>query len=429
LTGPAHRIRRRLTAPAAIVAALAVLAALAGCDGTTPAANRIHGSRLTVYVSVPLIGPTHWNGQAVLNGARMALASVHGRIGRYQIMLRPLNDATTSSHGWNPGQTSVNARAAIKDPSTIAYVGDLNSGATAIAIPLLNRADVPAVSPTSTAVGLTQGGLEAAPGEPQKYYPTKQRTFVRVIPNDRIQSAVQVRLQRSAGCNRVVVLDDGEVDGNDAAMSFAYAAKQAGLNVVSVDQYDPKATDYRALAKSVAKKRPTCVMISALPQNHAAAVVTAVARAVPEAGWFATAGLASPGFFDPSHGGIPVALDPRLTLTVATLGPRDYPPAGRQFLRQYAARFGPPPPDAIFGYAAMSLVLDAVTRATSNGDREATRSKVLREIFQVHDLHSVLGTYSLDRRGDTSIDRFGIYHLAGGHMVFWQARRGPGPPR
>jgi branched-chain amino acid transport system substrate-binding protein len=408
---------------AALAVAAVALGALAGCDGTTPAANRIHGSRLTVYVSVPLIGPTRWNGQAVLNGARMALATVHGRIGRYAISIRPLDDATTSSDGWNPGQTSVNARAAIKDPSTIGYVGDLNSGATAVAIPLLNRAEVPQISPASTAVGLTRGGLEAAPGEPQKYYPTKQRTFARVIPNDIVQSAVQVQLQRAADCRHIVVLDDGEVDGTDAAMSFQYAAKRAGLDVASVDQYDPDDSDYRALAKSVAKKHPTCVMISALPQNHAAAVTEAVARATPGARLFATAGLASPGFVDPAHGGIPKALDPRVTMTVATLGTDDYPAAGQRFLRQYSARYGAPPPDAIFGYAAMSLLLEAVSRATSD-DREATRSRVLREIFEVDDLPSVLGTYSIDRQGDTSIDRFGVYRLTDGRLEFWRARRG-----
>lgn len=406
-----------------LAVAVAALGALAGCDGTTPTANRIHGDRLTVYLSAPLSGPTRWIGQATLNGARMALESVHAKVGRYRIALRALNDATTSSRGWNPGQTTINARAAIKDPSTIGYIGDTNSGATAVAIPLLNRADVPQISPTSTAVGLTQGGLEAAPGEPEKYYPTKKRTFARVIPSDRIQSAVQVQLQRAADCHRIVVLDDGEVDGNDAAMSFAYAAKQAGLNVVSTVSYEPTTSDYRSLAKGVAKKHPSCVLISALPQNHAAAVTGAIARAAPSALLFATAGLAGPSFVDPADGGVPATLDPRLTITAGTLGARDYPPAGRRFLRDYAKRYGSPPPDAIFGYAAMSLLLDAVTRATA-GDLEATRTRVLHEIFATRDLDSVLGTYGIQSCGNTTLRSFGVYHVADGRLVFWQARRG-----
>jgi branched-chain amino acid transport system substrate-binding protein len=414
----------RRPAAAALLVALLALLSLAGCDGTTPASNRIRGSTLSVYVSLPLIGPSRWSGQAALNGMRMALQAAHGAVGHYRIVLHPLDDATVSSQGWNPGQTTVNARAAIKNPSTIGYLGDLNSGATAVAIPLLNRGDVPQISPTSTAVGLTQGGLEAAPGEPQKYYPTNKRTFVRVIPSDRIQSAVQVQLQHEADCDRIVVLDDGEVDGTDAAVSFDYAAQQDGLKVVSTIQYDPKATSFTSLAKGIAKKHPTCVMISALPQSHPVALTEAVARAMPAADLFATAGLAEPSYVDPAHGGIPVALDSRLTITAGMLGPQDYPAAGQQFLRAYADRYGLVPSDAIFGYAAMSLLLHAIRAATAEDGHQVTRSSVLAQLFETDELPSVLGPYSIDARGDTSIDQFGVYHLVGGRLIFWQARRG-----
>ena len=296
---------------AALAAAGAVLAALAGCDGPKPAANRIHGSRLTVYVSVPLIGPTRWSGQATLDGARMALQSAH-RAGR------PLPDrparARRRDHvrrGWNPGQTTANAHAAIKDPSTIGYIGDTNSGATAVAIPLLNRADVPQISPTSTAVGLTEGGLEAAPGEPQKYYPTKKRTFARVIPSDRIQAAVQVQLQRASDCDRIVVLDDGEVDGNDAAVSFDYAAQQAGLNVVSTVNYDPTATDYRSLGQGRRQEASELHPDQRVAPEPRSRGDRGDRDDDPECLPVRDRGLAGPGFVDPARGGIPLALDPR----------------------------------------------------------------------------------------------------------------------
>jgi len=417
------RIARGPGAAALLVAMLALLS-LAGCDGTTPASNRIRGNKLSVYVSLPLIGPSRWSGQAALNGVRIALADAHDAVGHYRIVLHPLDDATVSSRGWNPGQTTVNARAAIKNPSTVGYIGDLNSGATAVAIPLLNRADMPQISPTSTAVGLTEGGLQAAPGEPQKYYPDKRRTFVRVIPSDRIQSGVQVQLQREADCGRIVVLDDGEVDGTDAAVSFDYAAQQAGLNVVSTVQYDPNATSYASLAKGIAKKHPTCVLISALPQSHPVALTEAIGRALPDADLFATAGLAEPSYVDPTHGGIPLALDPRLTITAGMLGPQDYPSAGQRFLRAYARRYGPVQSDAIFGYAAMSLLLHAIRAATGGVGHQVTRSSVLKQLFKTHDLPSVLGTYSIDSNGDTTLDRFGVYRVVDGQLLFWQARRG-----
>jgi branched-chain amino acid transport system substrate-binding protein len=411
--------------------AVVLLAAIAGLGltgcGTShsaPPGNRVHGDRLTIYASLPYTGPSGASGEAALDGARMALAAVGGRLGRYRVSLRALNDATKARGGWDPGQTSANARQAIIDPTTIAYLGDLNSGATAVSIPVLSRAGVPQVSPASTAVGLTQGGDEAAPGEPQKYYPTGLRTFVRVIPNDTVQAAVQARLQRDAGCRKTYVVDDGEVDGNDAAMAFQVAAKAAHLPIAATDEYDPKASSYAPLVHTVAQSGADCILISALPQNNAVALTDQLGRALPNAQLFATAGLAERAFYDPAAGGVTPAIGARIVMTVATLSDSDYPPSGRRFLAAYARRYGAWQPDAIFGYAAMSLLLDAVSRATDHGSDPAVRSGVTRALFATRDRHSVLGTYSIDRHGDTTLRRWGVYRIENGRLAFWKALPG-----
>ncbi len=418
----ARRFGRGATASAiGALTALLAAAAVAGCGASAIAHNHVPGNRLTIYASVPFDGPSSVNARAVVGGVQLALDTAHRHVGAYRIKLRVLNDGTIQSRGWDPGQTSANARRAAADPSTIGYIGEFNSGASAVSIPLLNRAGIPQVSPSSTAVGLTMGGPEANPGEPAKYYPTQSRTFVRVVPNDSAQAAVQARLQRQAGCRTTVVLDDGEVDGHDGAISFAVAAHDAGVHVVATDQFSPTATSYRSLAASVARTGADCVMISALPQNHAALVTKQVARALPEARIFGWAGLAESTYTDPEYGGIPEWLDQRMTITVATLAPREYPRAGRRFLADYTRRYDPPAPYAIYGYEAMSLMLSAIARATDGGRDRAVRSRVRAMLFATRDRHSVLGTYSLDSRGDTSLDKYGVYHVVEGRMVFWKA--------
>jgi branched-chain amino acid transport system substrate-binding protein len=425
LTSSEAWVRRRWVVFFVLVVAAAGTV-LAGCGSSrkAPPGNRVPGDRLTIYAGLPYVGPSGASGEAALDGARMALAAVGGRIGRYRIALRPLNDATVAAGGWDPGQTSANARLAILDRTTIAYLGDLNSGATAVSIPLLSRAGVPQVSPASTAVGLTRGGDEASPGEPQKYYPTGLRTFVRVIANDSVQAAVQARLQRDAGCRRTYVLDDGEVDGNDAAMSFQIAAKAAHLSVAASDQYDPKASNYASLAQTVAESGADCILISALTQDNAVAVADQIGRALPRAKLFATAGLAEKAFLNPADGGVAPALGGRMVVTAATLSNADYPPAGRRFLAAYARRYGSWQPDAIFGYEAMSLLLDAVARATDHGTRTALRSRVTDALFATRDRHSVLGTYGIDHLGDTTLRRWGVYRVQDGRLVFWKAMSG-----
>jgi branched-chain amino acid transport system substrate-binding protein len=401
--------------------AVAAGATVAGCGIRGIAGNRIGGTKLTIYASLPFRGASRISGAAVLGGAELALSAVHDRIGKYRIVFRVLDDATVQSRGWDPGQTTANARLAAQNKTTIGYIGEFNSGASAVSIPLLNRAGIPQISPSSTAVGLTAGGPEASPGEPQKYYPTGRRTYARVVPNDTVQAAVQAKLQREAGCTKSYVLDDGEVDGMDMASSFAVAAKTAGLHVVGVAPFNPKATDYSSVAKSVAQTGADCVLISALTEENAVLVTEQIARALPDAQLFASGGAAESTYTDPDDGGIPLALDPRILITVATLDPSAYPPAGRRFFALYAKRYGSPQPYAIFGYEAMSLMLDAISRATDHGTAAAIRSRVVAAIFATHDRHSVLGTYSIDRNGDTSLDRYGVYRVRAGQLAFWKA--------
>jgi branched-chain amino acid transport system substrate-binding protein len=81
-------------------------------------------------------------------------------------------------------------------------------------------------------------------------------------------------------------------------------------------------------------------------------------------------------------------------------------------------------PYAIYGYAAMTLMLRAIDRATDHGRRVADRAKVLRAIFATRDRHSVLGTYSIERNGNTTLGRYGAYRVVGGRLVFLRTFEG-----
>ncbi len=408
----------------AAVAMLAAITGLSGCgssSGRTLAATRIRGTTLTIYASAPLRGRSSVSGQAVVSGARLALAQVSGRIGRYRILFKVLDDATVQRGGWDPGQTTINARIAVLDPTTIGYVGEVNSGASAVSIPPLNRAGIPQVSPTSSAVGLTTGVLGAFPGEPQKYYPTGVRTFARVVPNDGVQAVAQVRLQQSMGCASTYVLNDGEVDGADAARSFVVAAQAAHLQLAGVQAFPRDATSYKSLAAGVAHLGPECVLISADTESGAVPLTTALAAAMPEVKIFGTSGLAETTYWNPADGGIPLWVDPQVVLTAPTLALSSYPRAARAFNAAYRRQFGSPEPAAIFGYEAMSLLLSSIERATDDGTRAAVRSQVRDAIFDTRNRRSVLGTYSINRNGDTTLRRYGVYRIVGGQLAFVEA--------
>jgi ABC-type branched-subunit amino acid transport system substrate-binding protein len=107
-------------------------------------------------------------------------------------------------------------------------------------------------------------------------------------------------------------------------------------------------------------------------------------------------------------------------ITAPTLGMAQYPRAARAFTAAYERRFGALEPDSIFGYEAMSLLLNAIGRATDGGTRPAVRAQVRAALFDTQDRASVLGTYSINRNGDTTARRYGAYVIVAGRLTFWQ---------
>src|SRR5829696_2356338 len=175
------------------------------------------GKELTVYSSLPLQGASRPQSEDVINGIKLALKQKGGKCGDFKIKYESLDDATAAAGKWEAGQTSANARKVAQDDNAIAYIGEFNSGASAISIPITNEAGILQVSPSNTALGLTKGGAGAEPGEPDKYYPSGERNYGRVVPIDTIQGAAQAQYMKDEGVTSVYVLDDAEVYGKGVA--------------------------------------------------------------------------------------------------------------------------------------------------------------------------------------------------------------------
>jgi branched-chain amino acid transport system substrate-binding protein len=403
----------------AVLGLLGAAVLAGGCGSQRPASDAIPGHTLTVYSSLPLIGPSAAGAKAVLAGEQRARADARGRIGRYTVVLKTLDDATAAGHDWDPGQTTINAHVAQKDATAVGYLGDFNSGASAVAIPVLGRVGIAQISPTSTAVGLTSQAPGASPGEPAKYYPTGKRNFVALAPNDDVQAAAEVRLQKSLGCRRTFVLNDGPFDGYDAAVSFELVANASGLHVAANQAFDPRATNYASLAVAVAQSGADCVLISALPGHHAVPLTEQLAAALPRARFFVVSALAQPSFTAPEAGGIPAGLDPRVLVAAPAVG-------ARLALAAVPAVPGVPGFYAAYGYEAMRLLLAAVARATGGGRQAARRSRVLAALFRLRTSGGPLGPFAVRADGTTTLAACAIYRLAGGRMALWYEDRPAG---
>src|SRR3712207_5067886 len=159
------RYARRAILVAASIGAVAGAGAVAARGEDPRGAART----VTVYSSLPLQGAQRTLSEAMLNGIRLALEESDYQAGDTRVRWHSLDDSTAETGHWDPGPTAANARRAAADRTAVAYIGEFNSGATAIAMPILNDAGLPQVSAGSTAVGLTSGAPGSGPGEPERY--------------------------------------------------------------------------------------------------------------------------------------------------------------------------------------------------------------------------------------------------------------------
>jgi branched-chain amino acid transport system substrate-binding protein len=403
-------LTRRAPTVALAVALAVVGLLLAGCGGAGDSSTTTGSSVLTIYSSLPLQGPTAGESRAVLNGEKLALIEQDGRIGGLTVKLVALDDSTAQRQAWDPGQTSRNARRAVQDRSAIAYLGESDSGATAISLPILNADDLLQVSPLSTYVGLTKTA-GADKGEPEKYYPSGKRTFGRIVPADDIQAAAQLKWQAQEGCTRPFILDDRSFDGRGIADELRRQAVQEGRPVAG-DASVAREADIPDAAKAVTDSGADCVFFGGTQQPWTVALLSALHHVLPGGRIYASAELATDEFVRT----VPVAVQPSLRLTSPVLPTRVHPPAAAAFEASYRRTFRETaPPQAIYGYEAMKAVLVSINNARGMGnDREAVR----RQFFRIRGRESVLGPYSIDADGDTTIDDYGLYEVRSGLLHF-----------
>jgi branched-chain amino acid transport system substrate-binding protein len=411
-------MRARYAACAAVLTAAVVAAGCGGDDDATGGASGGAARTLTVYSSLPLQGASKNQSEAIANGMKLALKQAGGKVGGHTIKYVPLDDSSAQAGAWTPEATQANARKAAQDDSAIAYLGEFNSGASAVSVPILNEVGLAQNGLTNTAVGLTTDEPGSSPGEPEKYYPSGQRHYVRIVPKDTIQGAALVTLMKQDGCSKTFMTNDKEVFGSGLARNIERSADEQGLELVGNQGIDKNAANYRSLAQGAKSRGADCMVYAGITANNAVQLFKDFAAAVPDAKLYGPDGIAESGFADPKEGGIPADVGARVKVVIATLPASEYPPEGQRFFDEYKTEYGDANPDpyAIYGYEAMSLTLDAVERAADEGGVD--RASVIEQLFATKDRESVLGTYSIDENGDTTLTDYGAYKIEDGALVF-----------
>lgn len=396
-----------------LAAILAAVPALAGC-GSVISASETTGTQLTVYSSLPLQGPSAAIARQIEGGEKLALSDAGGQIGAYRVSYDSLDDVNPKNGQESPGESSAAAKQAAQDTSTIAYLGDYGSEATAISLPLINEAGILQVSVSAPYVGLTSSE-DAGQDEPGRFYPSHKRNFVRLQPGDQAQAEAQARLMRSLGLRRVYVLDDQNPFQTPLATIVAKDAEKEGVTVVGHDSIPVEAeANYTGEVEKIVASRADAVFVAAGAGPGAVALWQHLHAAAPRMLLLGSSSLVAEQF----TAGIGSAADVTY-LTTPLLPESLYPPSARRLMTRYERVFHHPAgPSVLYGYEAMAGVLDAIRRAGSHGNN---RPDVIREYMATRDRDSVIGRYSVMPDGETTLSTYGVDRVVNGAAVFSRA--------
>jgi branched-chain amino acid transport system substrate-binding protein len=304
-----------------------------------------------VYASLPFSGPAASLGRDVLRGARLALDG------------NGVDLAALDSFGEDRDeQAAENARRAVDDPAAVAYLGDFHSSQVMESAPILGGGGLLAVAPVATFADL------------------RGATLVRLMPHDGVGARAIADWLVEAGVRELLIVHDHDADYGVAvgAMCDA-AARERGLDVRTRpiwDHDEPWKDDV----------------------GEADAVL-----------YVGVCGSGAPGLWRDLH-----EHDPRMWLLGSEGVANEWltqkmSSSAAERTRFFVAHRGP---FALYGYEAMSLVLDAIA---AGGDDRAAVARAARE---TKDRDSILGRYSIDADGHTTTTAYGRLAVVDGALVW-----------
>lgn len=359
--------------------------------------------KIKIVSSMPRTGSAKGQTDTIINGIKLALEEVNYKIGDFTIEYEDLDDATATTGSWDAEQESKNVQKAINDPNVMAYIGTYNSGAAKIAMPDLNRAHILMVSPANTTASLTKPKT-GEKNEPECYRPSGKINYFRVVPTDDIQGPVGAAWAKKilAGAGRprtVYILDDGELYGQGVAKNFKQECDALKLEVLGHEAIDIKAQEYKALMLKIKAKNPGLIYFGGTTQSKAGQVAKDMVAAGIDAPLMVPDGCYENAFIESAG---PDVLNGRCYITFGGLPVSELAKTakGKEFIASYEKKFGKMPSEAYsaYGYECAKVVLEAIRRAGVK-NREA----LLWHCGHLKDYQGVLGTWSFDKNGDTSM--------------------------
>jgi branched-chain amino acid transport system substrate-binding protein len=420
---------------AALIGLTAVLALLAaGCGGGGSSSSGGNATALPAsscsdiyyqgdgkpdYIiasDLPLQGSGRAQTVQMTEAIKFILKQDNFKAGKYNVGYQSCDDATAQEGAWASEKCSANAQAYAQNKSLIGVIGTFNSGCAEIIIPVLNRAPdgpVGMISPANTYVGLTHSGPGTAAGEPQKYYPSGKRNYIRIVAADDFQGAADALNTQQLGLKNIFILNDKQAYGLGVATDYQNALKKLGIKVAGFSAWNSKASSYTGLATQIKQTGADAVFVGGLICENGGKLIKDLSSVLGN-----KVTLLAPDGFTPISAVVSGAGNASEGMYVSVAGEPNEKlgPAGQKFVKDFGATQSGGNVDPYSSYAAQSAVvlLDAIAKS------DGTRADVASRLLDTKVTDGILGTFKINSDGDTDSNPVTIYQIKGGKQTTYK---------
>jgi branched-chain amino acid transport system substrate-binding protein len=336
--------------------------------------------------------------------------------GKYKIGYQACDDSTAQEGGWASEKCSANAQAYAQNKSLIGLIGTFNSGCAEIIIPVLNRAPdgpVAMISPANTYVGLTHSGPGTAAGEPNKYYPTGKRNYIRIVAADDFQGAADALNTQQLGLKKVYVLNDKQAYGLGVATDYRNALTKLGIKTAGFSAWNSKASSYTGLATQIKQSGADSVFLGGLICENGGKLIKDLASVLGK-----NVTLMAPDGFTPISAVVSGAgnVSEGMYISVAGEPNEKLGAKGKKFVSDFGKTQSGGNVDPYSAYAAQSA--EVLLTAIENSD--GTRADVAAKLLQTKVTDGILGSFEINSDGDTNANPVTIYQIKGGKQTTYK---------
>lgn len=340
-------------------------------------------------------GPDASLGTDTKRGVELAIEDKGGKILGHPIRLS-VQDTGCNAEGGQAAATKL-----ASDPTIVAAIGPTCSSEARPGVPILWKAGIPTVSPSTTGPFLTD------PKRGPEYH-----GYLRTAHNDKVQGAVAAQFVfRQLKMKRAATIHDGSPYAEQLQAVFVETFKKWGGTITSQEAVAPTDTDMRPVLTKIAIAKPELVYypVFIAAGGHITRQVKEV-KGLEKVALMGADGIFSPDFYK-------AAGETAVGMYHSSPDFSAFGEGYKIFLEKHKKRYGEKPiaPFHAHAYDAAMMIFSALEKTAKKGPDGSLyigRKALTDALYATKNFKGLTGNLTCDKNGDCADPRIAVYRTS-----------------